>query len=240
MANFPKPGPTHTSIEPRAVIPDGVWVKCAGCQEALFARELARHGQVCHVCGHHGVISARERLDYLLDPDSFQSLPDLRSAVGGTGRIDDISAAFAAVDATTVERTAPAEAVVAIRRVVELAVTRQLPCVVFAAAGLGIADAGEVVAERARLHLVAGKLAAQRLASILVVTDTNSDSGVALPMGDVVLCEARATAYDEDGASEMRASFIDLFVPRTELSAELAKLLAFFVHTGSGDGERSA
>ena len=59
-------------------------------------------------------------------------------------------------------------------------------------------------------------------------------------MGDVVVCEARAGVHDEDDTLEARASFVDLFVPRTELSVELTKLLAFFVHTGSDDGERSA
>jgi len=52
-------------------IPEGLWTKCEGCKEAIFSRELEKNLQVCPKCGYHFRISARERLEQLLDDGYF-------------------------------------------------------------------------------------------------------------------------------------------------------------------------
>ncbi len=52
-------------------IPEDLWVKCPKCQELLYTKELARNLKVCAKCGHHFRLSARERMELLLDEDSF-------------------------------------------------------------------------------------------------------------------------------------------------------------------------
>jgi acetyl-CoA carboxylase carboxyl transferase subunit beta len=52
-------------------VPDDLWEKCAGCGELVYTRELARSLRVCHRCGHHFRLSARERLNQLADDGSF-------------------------------------------------------------------------------------------------------------------------------------------------------------------------
>ncbi len=54
--------------------PDNLWVKCPRCHEMLFAKEYTDNLSVCMRCGHHGRISADERLVQLLD-EGFQLLP---------------------------------------------------------------------------------------------------------------------------------------------------------------------
>jgi len=57
--------------------PGGTWVKCPGCGEILYRKELARDLWVCGRCSHHfGIsrdgISVGEYIGVLLDPDTFE------------------------------------------------------------------------------------------------------------------------------------------------------------------------
>jgi acetyl-CoA carboxylase carboxyl transferase subunit beta len=51
----------------RKSIPEGLWVKCASCEAVLYRTDLEANLHVCPKCSHHMRISARERLDALLD-----------------------------------------------------------------------------------------------------------------------------------------------------------------------------
>jgi len=60
--------------------PEGLWVKCPSCSEALYNKELERSGQVCGKCNHHLRMPARQRAELLFDPDSMEIMDaDLRS-----------------------------------------------------------------------------------------------------------------------------------------------------------------
>lgn len=52
--------------------PDGMWVKCPGCSETLLSKDLETNLQVCPKCGYHFRISARKRLEALLDGGTWQ------------------------------------------------------------------------------------------------------------------------------------------------------------------------
>jgi acetyl-CoA carboxylase carboxyl transferase subunit beta len=58
--------------ETKRPIPDGVWIKCIACNEAIFQKELERNQKVCPKCHFHFPISARERIKQLADIDSFE------------------------------------------------------------------------------------------------------------------------------------------------------------------------
>lgn len=51
----------------KVTFPDGMWIKCPGCSETLLSKDLEANLQVCPKCGHHFRISARKRLEALLD-----------------------------------------------------------------------------------------------------------------------------------------------------------------------------
>ena len=51
-------------------IPEGLWQKCPSCSATLYAIDLKKNMEVCPKCGHHNPMSARERLDLLLDQDN--------------------------------------------------------------------------------------------------------------------------------------------------------------------------
>ena len=52
---------------PRKVVPEGLWSKCESCEAVLYRADLEKNLYVCPKCNHHKRISARERLDWLLD-----------------------------------------------------------------------------------------------------------------------------------------------------------------------------
>lgn len=52
-------------------MPEGVWTKCKNCQEIIYAKEIERNLNVCPKCDYHFRISARERIDLVLDEGSF-------------------------------------------------------------------------------------------------------------------------------------------------------------------------
>jgi acetyl-CoA carboxylase carboxyl transferase subunit beta len=59
-----------TPIEPpeeRRVVTEGLWIKCNGCKDPLWKKELENNLQVCPKCGYHYKITAHERLNLLLD-----------------------------------------------------------------------------------------------------------------------------------------------------------------------------
>jgi acetyl-CoA carboxylase carboxyl transferase subunit beta len=48
-------------------VPEGLWVKCPGCGEALFNKDLATSLNVCPKCGHHFRLTGVARLRTLVD-----------------------------------------------------------------------------------------------------------------------------------------------------------------------------
>lgn len=51
----------------QSAVPEGLWSKCPSCCATLYTTELIQNAHVCPKCQHHNAITARERLDLLLD-----------------------------------------------------------------------------------------------------------------------------------------------------------------------------
>jgi acetyl-CoA carboxylase carboxyl transferase subunit beta len=52
--------------------PVDLWVKCDGCKEVLYRKELAANKYVCEHCGFHFRIGANDYVKLLVDEGSFQ------------------------------------------------------------------------------------------------------------------------------------------------------------------------
>ena len=50
-------------------VPEGLWVKCPGCSQIIYNKDLATNLNVCPKCGHHFRIGAAERLRTLCDAE---------------------------------------------------------------------------------------------------------------------------------------------------------------------------
>src|SRR5881227_309416 len=70
MAIFKKPA-IKAEGGRKKEIPRGLFQKCPGCSEVVPEIELAQNQRVCPRCEYHFAQPARERIQNLLDPDSF-------------------------------------------------------------------------------------------------------------------------------------------------------------------------
>jgi acetyl-CoA carboxylase carboxyl transferase subunit beta len=78
MAIFKRPALKAQSK--KREMPQGLWQKCPGCSEVVHEIELAQNQRVCPRCDYHFSQSAKERIENLLDPESFvERDSDLRS-----------------------------------------------------------------------------------------------------------------------------------------------------------------
>jgi acetyl-CoA carboxylase carboxyl transferase subunit beta len=53
-------------------IPDGLWLKCPGCQEIIFKQELDNNLGVCPKCEYHFQMPRLARINMFLEADTFQ------------------------------------------------------------------------------------------------------------------------------------------------------------------------
>ena len=55
-------------------MPEGLWNKCPSCSAIIDEISLKQRHRVCSKCDHHFTLTSRERIDLLLDPDSFEEM----------------------------------------------------------------------------------------------------------------------------------------------------------------------
>ncbi|MDQ6618482.1 MAG: acetyl-CoA carboxylase, carboxyltransferase subunit beta [Pseudomonadota bacterium] len=53
----------------KTAVPEGLWVKCVACEAVLYRTDLEKNLEVCPKCTHHGRVSARTRIEHLLDTE---------------------------------------------------------------------------------------------------------------------------------------------------------------------------
>ena len=51
-----------------------MWVKCPKCGQILYSELLCENLKVCTNCSHHFRLTAKERINYTLDKDSFEKI----------------------------------------------------------------------------------------------------------------------------------------------------------------------
>src|SRR5512141_3267742 len=58
----------------KKAVPEGLWSKCSSCEAVLYFTDLENNLHVCPKCGFHNRLSARQRLDLFLDPETRAEL----------------------------------------------------------------------------------------------------------------------------------------------------------------------
>jgi len=62
------------SLKPRKDMPEGLWLRCPGCEHTLYKSTVEKSLNVCPECDHHFRIPAATRIEYLVDEGSFQQM----------------------------------------------------------------------------------------------------------------------------------------------------------------------
>jgi acetyl-CoA carboxylase carboxyl transferase subunit beta len=161
MGIFKKP-PFHS--DKKRDFPEGQWQKCENCKEMIHNLELVQNFRVCPKCDHHFTQTARERLEMLLDPGSFeehdanmvsvdtlkftgmasysdrlksyQKKSGLKDAVlSGFGKIEDQRLSISVMDFNFLAATMGSVVGEKLTRCVERATKERLPVIIVSASG---------------------------------------------------------------------------------------------------------
>ncbi|MCP3695495.1 MAG: acetyl-CoA carboxylase carboxyltransferase subunit beta [Planctomycetaceae bacterium] len=66
---------------PKRGVPEGLWQRCPGCQNAIFRKTAEQRHNVCPECEYHFYVSGKERVAQVLDEGTFEEWDeDLRPA----------------------------------------------------------------------------------------------------------------------------------------------------------------
>lgn len=68
------PSRIRTEATNKRAVPEGLWLRCDGCNATLYKPELERCLDVCPKCGYHRRLSARRRLEVFLDPKGREEI----------------------------------------------------------------------------------------------------------------------------------------------------------------------
>jgi acetyl-CoA carboxylase carboxyl transferase subunit beta len=74
MSQLPNEVPGTPPAPRKEGIPEGLWMRCPECEEMLFRKVVEEALHVCPSCQHHFRISARQRINQLVDPGSFEEM----------------------------------------------------------------------------------------------------------------------------------------------------------------------
>lgn len=75
------PGINSGSNSNTKSIPEGIWTNCTECRAVLYRAQLEKELYVCPKCNAHMRISARQRLEFFLDPGNQQVIAEDVQAV---------------------------------------------------------------------------------------------------------------------------------------------------------------
>jgi acetyl-CoA carboxylase carboxyl transferase subunit beta len=222
--HFDKPTYTVRKTKKKGGIPKGLYTKDPATGEIVFNKELVDNQMVMPNSGYHFPIGARERIAGLVDPDSFSETDaGLRSAdplnftdsqpykqrlkryekesglpeavICGTGRIHGIEVALAVMDFRFCGGTLGSATGEKITRVVELAIKRKIPCIIFSTSGGARMQEGILsLMQMAKTSAALGRLAELGLPYISVLTNptTGGVSASYATLGDVIIAEPGA------------------------------------------------
>src|SRR5215468_8707335 len=193
--------PIAAAKEKASRVPEGLWVKCAGCSQAIYHKELAESLNVCPKCGHHFRLSAVERLRMLFDdgewteydrglvstdPLSFTDTKPYRArleasieqtglkdaVISATGRIDGIETIVAAMEYGFIGGSMGVVVGEKITRAIERAIDGGRPVVIVCCSGgARMMEGARSLMQMAKISGALARLDRARLPYIAVLTD---------------------------------------------------------------------
>ncbi len=70
FADRPKSSPSIQQQQEREIA-DGLWTKCQDCNAIAYSKDIIANQMVCLECGHHKRVSCHERIEQLIDADTW-------------------------------------------------------------------------------------------------------------------------------------------------------------------------
>jgi len=142
-------------------IPEGLFLKCEGCGDVIYEKELEQNLNTCPTCDYHFKINATQRIELITDESSFKpyfndisslnplNMPSydeklkiainntnqLEAFVCGIGSIEGKKCAIGVLDSTFMMGSMGSVVGEKVTRLIELSIQQRLPLVIFSASG---------------------------------------------------------------------------------------------------------
>lgn len=217
----PKYVTVNQAAAPKKDIPDGLWVKCSGCGEILFTKELEKNLRVCHKCGTHFRLTSEERINLVLDEGSFveydmhlssqnplefpnyeEKLSKAQEDTGltegiitGEGTINDLPVVIGVMDHRFMMGSMGSVVGEKICRAVERAIEKRMPVLLFSTSGGARMQEGILsLMQMAKTSAALARLSEAGLLYISVFTDPTFGGVTAsfASLGDIAIAEPGA------------------------------------------------
>ena len=199
----------------------GKWVKCDSCKEILYKEGVHKNYSVCPNCGKHFRISARRRLEQIVDENTFEEMDSnlqttdplqfegytkkiallqektkINEAVKtGIGKINGEQAVIAIMDGNFLMGSMGCVVGEKITRAIETAIEKRLPLIMFCVSGGARMQEGIIsLMQMAKTSSALAKLDDAGLLYISVLTDPTTGGVTAsfAMLGDIILAEPDA------------------------------------------------
>ncbi len=201
MAWFKKARKPMATAEKASRVPEGLWVKCPGCSQVIYNKDLAANQSVCPKCSHHFRINAADRLRGLFDGgqwtehdpgltstdplhfvDTKAYKDRLRSTIESTGmndalvlatgRLDGIDVVMAVMEYTFIGGSMGIVVGEKITRAIEMAIERRWPVIIISCSGGARMMEGALsLMQMAKVSAALARLDRARLPFLSVLTD---------------------------------------------------------------------
>lgn len=199
----------------------GKWVKCDSCKEILYKEDVHKNYSICPNCGKHFRISARRRLEQIVDENTFEEMDSdlqttdplqfegytkkiallqektkINEAVKtGIGKINGEQAVIAIMDGNFLMGSMGCVVGEKITRAIETAIEKRLPLIMFCVSGGARMQEGIIsLMQMAKTSSALAKLDDAGLLYISVLTDPTTGGVTAsfAMLGDIILAEPDA------------------------------------------------
>jgi len=200
MAWFTKTRKPMAPTDKVSRVPEGLYIKCTGCTQVIYNKDLAANLSVCPRCAHHFKMTATERLATLFDGDyttydaglvstdplEFNDTKPYKSrlkssiaatgmndaVVTATGLLDGIETVVAAMEYTFIGGSMGVVVGEKVTRAVERALARRSPVVIVSCSGGARMMEGALsLMQMAKTSAALARLDRARLPFISVLTD---------------------------------------------------------------------
>ena len=195
-----KPIASSTAEKPSRV-PEGLWIKCPGCTQLIYKKDLEESLNVCPKCTHHFRIGAAERLRALFDDGRYtEHFPNLISTdplrftdtkpyrlrlkttisstglkdaiIVATGKLDGLDLVVAAMEYTFIGGSMGVVVGEKIARAIEMAIERRQPVIVISCSGGARMMEGALsLMQMAKVSAALARLDRAKLPFISILTD---------------------------------------------------------------------
>jgi len=207
-------------VEPN-ITGSGLWVKCPGCNEIIYKKDIRNNEMICPNCDNYFKMSGQQRIDLLIDKDTFEEFDaDLSTknplkfpgyaekieeikiktnlnegAISGVGKIYGMEVSITAMDFSFLAASMGTVVGEKLTRAIERGIERKIPVIIVATSGGARMHEGILsLMQMAKTSVALERLREKGIPFISIPVDPTFGGVTAsfAMLGDVIISEPKA------------------------------------------------